>query len=93
MLLLPDFYAFYGVCACSACIASYLINIGFRCLGLLAGGGPAASNFLLLRQKKVTKEKATRLSGSLRFATGNLRCHEQAGVELELACGSDNRSP
>ncbi len=44
-----------------------------------AGGCPAASNFLLRRQKKVTKEKATRLSGSLRFATGNLRCSIPAG--------------
>jgi len=32
-------------------------------LVLLAGSGPAASNFLLLRQKKVTKEKATRSLG------------------------------
>ena len=32
--------------------------IGTRCL---AGGCPAASDFLLLRQKKVTKEKATPL--------------------------------
>ena len=47
----------------------------------------------LLRQRKVSKRKATRLSGSLRFASGDLRCPEQAGVELELACGSDNRSP
>jgi hypothetical protein len=45
-----------------------------------AGGCPAASNFLLRRQKKVTKEKATRLSGSLRCATGNLRCSIPAGV-------------
>ena len=72
MLLLPDFYAFYGVCAYPACVGSYLINSNLRCLHLLAGGGPAASNFLLLRQKKVTKEKATRLSGSLRCASGNL---------------------
>jgi hypothetical protein len=46
---------------------------------LLAGGCPAASNFLLRRQKKVTKEKATRLSGSFRFAPGNLRCSIPAG--------------
>ncbi len=44
-----------------------------------AGGCPAASNFLLRRQKKVTKEKATRWSGSLRFATGNLRCSPKTG--------------
>ena len=31
------------------------------CDGPLAGGSPAASHFLLLRQKKVTKEKATLL--------------------------------
>ena len=62
---------------------------------LLAGGCPAATYFLLLRQKKVSKEKATLLSATpLR-----LRCEGQpavlgpAGVELELAFGSDNRSP
>ena len=33
-----------------------------------------------LRQKKVGKEKATPLSVSLRFAAGNLRCSEKAGV-------------
>ncbi|SDI88713.1 hypothetical protein SAMN05444748_10815 [Variovorax sp. OV700] len=36
--------------------------------------------FLLLRQKKVSKEKATLLSASLRCATGNLRCSTPAGV-------------
>ena len=93
MLQLPDFYAFYGVCACPACVGSSLIDsefgsawlgvdlgLGVFCLGLLAGGSPAASNFLLLRQKKVTKEKATRLSGSLRFASGDLRCPKKTGV-------------
>ena len=80
MLLLPDFYAFYAVCACPACVFSYLIDSVLRCMDLLAGGCPAASNFLLLRQKKVTKEKATRLSGSLRFASGDLRCPEKTGV-------------
>jgi hypothetical protein len=39
-----------------------------------------ASCFLLLRQKKVAKEKATLLSVSLRFAAGNLRCSAAAGV-------------
>ena len=32
------------------------------------------SHFLLLRQKKVTKEKAAPLAVSLRFAAGSLRC-------------------
>jgi hypothetical protein len=96
MLLLPDFYAFYGVCACPAFASSYLIDsdsggstsawlrvdlgLGLRCLGLLAGGSPAATYFSLLRQKKVSKRKATRLSGSLRFASGNLRCPKKTGV-------------
>ena len=80
MLLLPDFYVFYGFCACPACVGSYLIDSGFRCMGLLAGGSPAATHFLLLRQKKVSKEKATRLSGSLRFTSGNLRCPGKTGV-------------
>ncbi len=39
-----------------------------------------ASYFLLLRQKKVAKEKATLLPASLRFAAGNLRCSTPAGV-------------
>ena len=62
MLRLPDFYAFYGVCACPACAGSSLIDsgfwgsslvwlgvdlrLGFFCMDLLAGGSPAASNFL-----------------------------------------------
>ena len=96
MLLLPDFYAFYGFCACPVCLGSYLINsnsgvsasawsgvdlgLGFLCFGLLAGGCPAATHFSLLRQRKVSKRKATRLSGSLRYATGDLRCPKKTGV-------------
>ncbi|PLC02156.1 hypothetical protein CY658_28250, partial [Variovorax sp. RO1] len=38
-----------------------------------------ATHFLLLRQKKVSKEKATPLSATLRFAAGNLRCSRFAG--------------
>ena len=49
-------------------------------LGLAGRGRPAATHFLLSRQKKVSKEKATRLAGSLRFATGNLRCAQKTGV-------------
>jgi hypothetical protein len=73
MLLFSDFYAFYGSSACSACASSYLIDSCFRCLHLLAGGSPAATHFSLLRQRKVSKRKATRLSGSL-------RCPRKTGV-------------
>ncbi|MBC7454710.1 MAG: hypothetical protein H7335_13590 [Massilia sp.] len=59
MLLLPDFHAFYAVCAYPACVSSYSINSGFRCVGLLAGGSPAATHFLLAKQKKVTCRRAT----------------------------------
>ncbi|RIX72694.1 hypothetical protein D3H34_30485, partial [Acidovorax cavernicola] len=38
-----------------------------------------ATYFLFLRQKKVSKEKATPLSATLRFAAGNLRCSRSAG--------------
>jgi hypothetical protein len=38
-----------------------------------------APHFLLLRQEKVSKEKATRVRVSLRCAKGNLRCSQQAG--------------
>ena len=61
-----------------------------------AGSSPRrASNFLSRRRKKVTKERATLLSVSLRCATGNLRC-SGAGRAAELAsrCAlrSNNRS-
>jgi hypothetical protein len=38
-----------------------------------------ATYFLLLRQEKVSKEKATLVPASLHFATGNLRCSAQPG--------------
>ena len=47
-----------------------------------AGAGVCArrrSDFLLSRQEKVTKEKATLHAASLRFAAGNLRCSRPAG--------------
>ncbi len=55
MLLLSDFYAFYGCSALFICASSYVIysNPGFLCLDLLAGGRPAA------KQKKVTCRRAT----------------------------------
>ena len=88
MLLLSDYYAFYGSCACSAFLGSYLIDSKFFCFDLLAGGSPAATHFSLLRQRNVSKRKATRLSGSLCFALGNLRCPGktgQSGNEIQKA--------
>ena len=38
-----------------------------------------ATHFLLLRQEKVSKEKATLVPASLRFAAGNLWCSVQPG--------------
>jgi len=38
-----------------------------------------ATYFSLLRQRNLRKRKATRWSGSLRFATGNLRCSPKVG--------------
>ena len=42
-------------------------------------GSPAATHFLCFA-KESKQRKATRLSWSLRFATGNLRCAPKAGV-------------
>jgi hypothetical protein len=47
--------------------------------GCWPGVARHATHFLLLRQKNVSKEKATLLAASLRFAAGNLRCSVQAG--------------
>ena len=68
----------YGFCACPACVGSYLIDSGGRFLDLLAGGRPAATHFLLLRQKKVSKEKATLLS-----ATPTLRYGAPCGTRFK----------
>jgi len=52
-----------------------------------------ATYFLLLRQKKVGKEKATRSLGPLRFATGQPAVLDYGGVSRKLACGSNKRDP
>ena len=59
-------------------------------LGALLAGMCARrrSHFLLSRQKKVTKEKATPLALSLRFAAGSLRCSvagRRCGTRFALA--------
>jgi len=55
----------------------------FFCCGFVSRGRVSprrATYFSLLRQRNVGKRKATLLSVSLRFATGNLRCSAQEGV-------------
>ena len=81
MLLFDVFSAFYATCPMNTGMSSYLIDseLGFPLSAGLAGGSPAATHFLLLRQKKVSKEKATLVSASLRCASGSLRCALQAG--------------
>jgi hypothetical protein len=52
-----------------------------------------ATYFLLLRQEKVSKEKATLLSATLRFATGNLRCSVQPGSRSNSPAAQTIASP
>ena len=52
-----------------------------------------ATHLFLLRQKKVSQKKATLLSASLRFATGNLRCSVQPGSRANSASASDKHEP
>ena len=86
-----------------ACGALLVSAGGLFCFMPLRGAGAGEcarrrSNFLLLRHrmagpKKVTKEKATPLSASLRFASGNLRCSRPAGSRSNsLRCASLRQS-
>ncbi len=52
-----------------------------------------ATYFSLLRQRNLRKRKATRWSGSLRFATGNLRCSAKAGSRSNSASPQTIASP
>ena len=64
--------------------------LGIRC----AGGCPAASYFLLLRQKKVTKEKATRVRRSGKRRRTSLRCsRRRADFANSLRSDSEARRP
>ena len=63
------------ICSSSSSICSTFTFMWF------AGGCPAASHFLLLRQKKVTKEKATRSLGPF----GHLAVLKPGGVTCKLA--------
>ena len=81
-----------------ACCALLISARGLFCFMPLhvAGAGECArrrSNFLSRRRKKVTKERATPLSASLRFASGNLRCSRPAGSRSNsLRCASLRQS-
>ena len=58
---------------------------GVLCLRAGAGLSPRqATHFLLLRQKKVSKEKATRSLGPCAYAPGTLRCSK--GTEILETC-------
>jgi len=75
-----------GACPCGFWRGLYLSFAGFRSgdwdAEAAAGGCPAASHFLLLAQKKVTKEKGTRVR---RFA---LRANFPALLDLSGGCAT-----
>ena len=74
---------FYGSAALFVWTGSYLID-SFVTLAEYAGGCPAATHFLLLRQKKVSKEKATLfVVPSLRY--GHVAVLGKSGVTCKLA--------
>jgi len=60
--------------------SAFWFDAAFLLRPLAGNSARRRTYFLLLRQKKVGKEKATPLSVSLRFAAGNLRCSATAGV-------------
>ena len=73
---------------------SLVLFAGFgRFAGLGCRERPTAPHFLLLRQKKVSKEKATLLSASLRCATGNLRCSVQPGSRANSPAAQTSTCP
>jgi hypothetical protein len=91
MLLFSDFYAFYGSSALDTGVSSYLINSGldFFFVGLLAGGSPAATHFSLLRQRKVSKRKATLLSAGFWGQSPN---SPSLWLARRVRCGAPQRN-
>ena len=74
---------FYASSLMDICASSFLIDSVVN-LSEIAGSRPAASHFLLLGQKKVTKEKATLfVVPSLRY--GHAAVLGKSGVNRELA--------
>ncbi len=79
----PFLGIFYGFRPMDMRASSSFINSGF-CLDVEAGSCPAATHFLLLRQKKVSKEKATLfVVPSLRY--GHAAVLDKSGVNRKLA--------
>ncbi len=67
-----------------------------RGVGLQGGGRESprqASYFSLLRQRNLTKRKATLLSATLRCATGTLRCSVQPGSRANSPAAQTSTSP
>ena len=76
---------FYACRPLNMGVNSFLIDSAFNSPGF-AGSRPAASHFSLLRQRKVTKRKATRSLGpcaSLRATSGARSQPSQDGVGNE----------
>ena len=94
MLLLLDFYAFYGFCVCLACVGSYLIDSSIRCVDWLAGGCPAAIYLFFASPKKSRQKKGDPavLVPALRFGqhrpsqhrpSQNRTCRSEFGIASE----------
>ncbi|MDR3368225.1 hypothetical protein [Rhodoferax sp.] len=82
-----------AVCVGKLCLELFIVLTAREVMGCEAVAGMCArlrTHFLLLRQKKVSKEKATPLSATLRCATGNLRRGLEAGNRSN-SLRSDNR--
>jgi hypothetical protein len=84
--------------ACAVCVGKlylelFIVMTAQEVVGCVAVAGMCArlrTHFSLLRQRKVSKRKATPLSATLRFATGNLSCDGWAGNRSN-SLRSDNR--
>jgi hypothetical protein len=84
--------AVYGSSPLSMGVYSYIFDSAYAFLGPLAGGSPAASHFLLLRQKKSNQRKGdpTVCVPSLRY--GQPAVLGPAGVSCKLASLKQARS-
>jgi hypothetical protein len=82
-----------AVCVGKLCLELFIVMTAQEVVGCEALAGMCArlrTHFLSSRRKKVSKERATPLSATLRFATGNLSCDGWAGNRSN-SLRSDNR--